>query len=59
MFYRLEEDLIQANQVYSGDYILVPEFFDKYEYPVDNWYWFETEEEARQHFNLPPLEVTE
>jgi len=58
MFFRLEnEELIQCNQVYSADYVLVPEFFDKYEYPVDNWYWFNSEEEAREFFNLPPLEI--
>jgi len=32
---------------------------DTYTYPVQGWYWFDTEEEARIFFNLPPLIINE
>lgn len=30
---------------------------DSYEYPVDGWYYFSTEEEAHTFFNYTPPEV--
>lgn len=26
---------------------------DEYKYPVDGWFWFDTEDEARAHFGMP------
>lgn len=28
---------------------------DNYVYPVHDWYWFDTEDEARAFFGLPPV----
>lgn len=57
-FYKLDGDLLFAYySVYSADYELLRENHDTYSYPVDGWYWFDSEEEAKVFFNLsePPL----
>ena len=40
------------NFVLNKDYELKKEDKDTYQYPVDGWYWFETEEEAYTSFGL-------
>ncbi len=45
--------LFGANQVLSGSYNLFKEENYAYEYPVNGWYWFDSEENAREFFNLP------
>ena len=35
------------------NYLLTKENKDSYTYPVDGWYWFESEQEARVFFDLP------
>lgn len=53
-FYKYENEQLQfANSIISTDYILIKEDKDNYQYPVDGWYWFESEEEAKQFFNVP------
>jgi hypothetical protein len=48
---------IAPNFVLNKDYELVKESKDTYEYPVDGWYWFDTEVEAYEFFNIPlPVE---
>jgi len=32
---------------------------DTYTYPINNWYWFDSKEEARVFFNLPIIDETE
>lgn len=39
--------------VLNRDYKLRAEYHDTYTYPVDGWYWFDTETEARIFFNIP------
>lgn len=59
-FYKIENDELfyGPNFVYSKDYELTRETHEDLEYPVDGWYWFDSEEEAREFFNLPdPLIV--
>jgi hypothetical protein len=59
-YYKLDQD----NNFLSGNWVLGPydsfyltlENKDTNQYPVDGWYWFDTEAEARTFFNLPPLE---
>ncbi len=54
-FYKLDTDLLYApNFVYGGydAYQLLKENKETYTYPVDGWYWFNTEEEAKTFFNL-------
>ena len=59
MFYKLidEKNYIFGSEVLSAEYQLLTEDKDTYAYPVDGWYWFNSEEEAREFFNLPPLEI--
>lgn len=48
--------LTGPNFVLNSAYELYAELKDTYEYPVDGWHWFETEDEARTTFGLPPAE---
>ena len=61
MFYKLidEKNYTFGPEVLSVEYQLLTEDKDTYTYPVDGWIWFDTEEEARAYFGLPPAEVTE
>lgn len=56
-FYKLQEqELYYApNSVYGPleEFELHKENKDNYIYPVDGWYWFNSEEEARVAFDLP------
>jgi hypothetical protein len=38
--------------VLNKDYELKAEQHETYEYPVDGWYWFETEKEAYAFFEI-------
>jgi hypothetical protein len=52
-FYRREED----NLVYGPNFVLGPyqayelkrEKKDEYTYPIDGWYWFDSEEDAKKN----------
>lgn len=59
MFYKMidEKNYIFGSEVLSAEYQLLTEDKDTYTYPIDGWYWFNSEEEAREFFNLPPLEI--
>jgi hypothetical protein len=56
-FYKLiENELFHGpNYVLSATFNLYKEEKDLYQYPVEGWYWFESETEARIFFNMPPL----
>ena len=41
------------NFVLSGSYSLYKEQKDTYTYPVEGWYWFDSEEEAYNYFGIP------
>jgi len=57
-FYKLNGDLLFApNKVINQNYELTKEIHSDFEYPVDEWYWFDSEEEARIFFGLPEKEV--
>ena len=54
-FYKLDGDLLYGPNFVLGpyqSYELRREIHDEYQYPIDGWYWFDDEIEARQHFNL-------
>lgn len=57
-FYKNDDGclLYGPNYVLSGSYNLYKDQKDSYEYPVFGWYWFNSEDEARLFFNLPPKE---
>lgn len=56
-FYKLENNqlLFASSFIESPSYQLNKEDKDNYTYPIDGWYWFESEEIARQFFNLPKI----
>ena len=58
-FYKLDDGMLfeGPNAVYAPTFTLLKEDKDIYTYPIDGWWWFNSEEEAREFFNLPPLEV--
>lgn len=53
-FYKNDEGcvLYGPNQVLNLNYELNKEQHDEYSYPVDGWYWFNSEDEAYSFFNL-------
>ena len=48
-FYKKENDtLYYAPNIIEGDgYVLIAQDKDQYEYPIDGWNWFDSEEEAK------------
>ena len=58
-FYKLDDGLLLEgpNAVYAPTFTLLKEDKDIYTYPIDGWYWFNSDEEAREFFNLPPQEI--
>ena len=40
------------NAVMAPTFTLVKEEKDTYEYPIHDWIWFDSEEEAKAHFNI-------
>jgi hypothetical protein len=48
--------LFGPNFVLNANYELRRETKDDNTYPVDEWYWFDSEEDARLFFNLPAPE---
>lgn len=60
-FYRKDNDqlLFAPNFVYGEAFELFRNNKNTYEYPVNGWKWFDSEEEARLEYNLPkPPEET-
>lgn len=56
-FYKFDFELKYAELgVYCNDYQLNREAKDIYKYPVDGWYWFDSDEDARKFFNFPEIE---
>lgn len=53
-FYKKQDDelLYAPNIVEANGYVLVAQDKDSYEYPIDGWSWFETEEEAKSLLNI-------
>ena len=62
-FYKVDGDLLYApNFVLGayGAYELRKETHQEHTYPIDGWYWFDTENEARVFFNMSVIdELTE
>ena len=44
------------NFVLNADYELYAESHADYEYPVDGWSWFDSEEQAREALSVPAPE---
>lgn len=58
-FYKNENGalLYGPNYVLNANYELFKENKEQYVYPVDGWYWFDSEEEARTALDLPNEEI--
>lgn len=56
-FYKLEglNLLFGPNFVLNKNYELYKENYSEYTYPVDGWYWFDSEDLAKEFFNLTDL----
>ena len=52
-FYKKIDDQVMyaPNYVESNGFVLVKEEKDNYEYPIDGWVWFDSEEEANSKLN--------
>ena len=44
--------LIGENFVYSPNFSMTKETKDEFDYPIEGWYWFDTEDEAYIFFGL-------
>ena len=55
-FYKYEEPSLHygPNYVLDSNYKLSKETKDDNIYPIDGWYWFNSEEEAHVYFNYVP-----
>ena len=52
-FYKLDGELLFGpNFVLNQNYELYRETHTDHTYPVDGWYWFDTEEQANLFFGL-------
>ena len=54
MFYKYEHEYLWSGpyvQFESGEFLHL-DFLDTYTFPVDGWYYFETEEEAKSFFGI-------
>ena len=57
MFYKMinESDYTFGPEVISAEYQLLTEDKDTYTYPIDGWYWANSENEARVVLGLPEI----
>jgi len=57
-FYKLDDGVLLygPNFVLNANYELRAATRDNHTYPVDGWYWFDSEALAREAFNLAPSE---
>lgn len=53
-FYKYSDEFLHfgPNYVYAPTFTLVKEDKDTYSLPIDGWYWFESEAEAKAFFEL-------
>lgn len=55
-FYKLDGALLFGpNEIIGPDIHLLREHHSEYLYPVDGWYWFEGEDEARVALDVPVI----
>jgi len=58
-FYKYENEILiyGPSQVTGPHYDLLRENCVDYTYPIDGWYWFDSEKEARTFFGLSIVET--
>jgi hypothetical protein len=55
-FYKWENPILLFGRVVlDANYELRSEMKDEYGYPVDGWYWFDDEDQAKQFFGVPSV----
>jgi hypothetical protein len=54
-FYKFDNNelFVAPSFVHGPSYDLNKDHKDKYTFPVEGWYWFDTLEEAKSFFNIP------
>ena len=60
-FYKKEKDnlLYAQNSVLNSEYQLFKELKDEYNYPIDGWYWFDSEDDVYVFFSIEkPLDYS-
>ena len=59
-FYKLDGDAViyGPNFVLNAEYELRAETKNEHAYPVDGWYWFDTDQEAYAYFDIVLPEQT-
>lgn len=56
MFYNYQDGvLLNGNVVTTPNVELTVETKDDFDYPVEGWHWFDTEEEAREFFGVAAI----
>lgn len=60
-FYALLDDQLDFGQMvsFADGTVIVLELKDTYTYPIEGWYYFDTELEAKIFFNLPLEEAND
>ena len=53
-FYKLDGEILlyAPNFVLNANYELRKETHTEHTYPIDGWYWFDTEQEAKDFFGI-------
>jgi hypothetical protein len=60
MFYKNDNgSLLKGNRIKNENYYLYSDDYDKYDYPIDGWYWFYSDEKAYEFFGIEPFEELE
>jgi hypothetical protein len=59
-FYKKQnEELLYGPNIIEGDgYVLLAQEKDSYEYPVDGWHWFDSEEAATEYFGTKSIDFS-
>jgi hypothetical protein len=59
-FYKNEYGVLLhgSEDVFGPTFTLLRDQHESYEYPVDGWYWFDTEEEARSFLGESLLDLS-
>lgn len=54
-FYKYINDQLfcAPNFVEGNGFLLLKQEKDQYTYPIDGWYWFDSEDEAKTFFSIP------
>ena len=47
------EELLYAPNIVEGNgFVLIAQDKDQYDYPIEGWIWFDSEEEATEYYSI-------